>query len=127
MFSTYAVYCIRSKISRAFRLLLGQQQQYLTMASQDDLRQLHYALLTDAECVEELASHTVTRAAVQQLPDRERELITRHYGLRGAPESLAALAREQGLSRELLRQVKDQALARLRQLLSAEAPEQTES
>ena len=130
-FATYAVYCIRSKISRAFRLLLGQQQHYLTMASQDDLRQLHYALLTDAESVEELARRTVTqaavRAAVTHLPEREREVITRHYGLAGTPESLAALAREQGLSRERLRQVKDQALVRLRHLLSAAAPERTDS
>lgn len=129
-FATYAVYCIRSKISRAFQLLLAQQRQSLTMASQEDLRQLHYALLTDAERVEELAHRTVTqaavRAAVRQLPDRERELITRHYGLAGVPESLAALAREQGLSRERLRQVKDQALARLRHLLSAEDPERTD-
>ncbi|NJO81627.1 MAG: sigma-70 family RNA polymerase sigma factor [Blastochloris sp.] len=123
-FSTYAVFCIRSQISLAFKLLTTRKQ-HLATASQDDLRQLHYAMLSDAESVEELASRKVTqaavRAAVTHLRDRERAVITRHYGLNGDPESLADIAREWGVSREYIRQVKQKALERLRQRLASEA------
>lgn len=122
-FSTYAVFWIRSSISRSFVGATYQKRRRFTTV--EDLRRLHYAMLSDAESVEELASRKVTqaevRAVVTQLPEREREVITRHYGLNGEPESLTDIAREWGLSRERLRQVKERGLDHLRQRLSSEA------
>ncbi len=54
-------------------------------------------------------------AAVGQLPERLREVVTRLYGLEGhAPCTQAALGRAWGISRERIRQLHVQALVRLR-------------
>jgi RNA polymerase primary sigma factor len=57
----------------------------------------------------------VLRRAVAQLPDREREVVKRRYGLNGDrdPASLDAIGRELGLTRERVRQIEATALERL--------------
>jgi RNA polymerase primary sigma factor len=57
----------------------------------------------------------VLRRAVAQLPDREREVVKRRYGLNGDrdPASLEAIGRELGLTRERVRQIEANALEHL--------------
>jgi RNA polymerase primary sigma factor len=57
----------------------------------------------------------VLRRAVAQLPDREREVVKRRYGMNGDrdPASLEAIGRELGLTRERVRQIEARALERL--------------
>src|SRR5215210_7981794 len=57
----------------------------------------------------------VLRRAVTQLPEREREVVKRRYGLNGErnPASLATIGRELGLTRERVRQIEARALERL--------------
>jgi len=57
----------------------------------------------------------VLRRAVSQLPDREREVVKRRYGLNGDrdPASLDAIGRELGLTRERVRQIEASALEQL--------------
>ncbi|MET0608469.1 MAG: sigma-70 family RNA polymerase sigma factor, partial [Gaiellaceae bacterium] len=57
----------------------------------------------------------VLRRAVAQLPDREREVVKRRYGLNGDrdPASLDAIGRELGLTRERVRQIEARALEQL--------------
>jgi len=57
----------------------------------------------------------VLRRAVAQLPEREREVVKRRYGLNGErdPASLATIGRELGLTRERVRQIEASALERL--------------
>ncbi len=57
----------------------------------------------------------VLRRAVAQLPDREREVVKRRYGLDGDrdPASLEAIGRELGLTRERVRQIEASALEHL--------------
>jgi RNA polymerase primary sigma factor len=57
----------------------------------------------------------VLRRAVAQLPEREREVVTRRYGLNGErdPASLATIGRELGLTRERVRQIEASALEQL--------------
>lgn len=57
------------------------------------------------------------RAALDSLPPREAESIRRHFGLDGEPETLRAIARTWGVSRERVRQYKDRGLSRLRETL----------
>ena len=61
-----------------------------------------------------LAEESV-RHAVAALPDRERAVIQRRYGLNGDrdPKSLDEIGRELGLTRERVRQIEANALARL--------------
>ena len=55
------------------------------------------------------------RAAVRQLPPRERDVIQRRYGLDGDkdPKSLEEIGRELGLTRERVRQIEADALEHL--------------
>jgi RNA polymerase primary sigma factor len=53
------------------------------------------------------------RTAVARLPEREREIIRLRYGLEREPLSLAQVARQLGLTRERVRQIKAEALERL--------------
>jgi RNA polymerase primary sigma factor len=55
------------------------------------------------------------RDALDELPDREREVLKRRYGLNGErdPESLEEIGRGLGLTRERVRQIESSALERL--------------
>jgi RNA polymerase primary sigma factor len=71
-----------------------------------------------AEPEEELTAsleQDVLRRAVAQLPEREREVVKRRYGLNGDrdPKSLEAIGRELGLTRERVRQIEARALEQL--------------
>jgi RNA polymerase primary sigma factor len=71
-----------------------------------------------AEPEEELTvslEQDVLHRAVAQLPEREREVVKRRYGLNGDrdPKSLEAIGRELGLTRERVRQIEASALEQL--------------
>ena len=53
------------------------------------------------------------RTALQTLPARERRLLELRFGFEGEQQSLDAIARELGVSRERVRQLERQALAQL--------------
>jgi RNA polymerase primary sigma factor len=57
----------------------------------------------------------VLRRAIAQLPEREREVVKRRYGLNGDrdPASLEAIGRQLGLTRERVRQIEASALEQL--------------
>jgi RNA polymerase primary sigma factor len=54
--------------------------------------------------------HTLDRA-LRTLPDRERLVVERHFGLRRTPETLQAIGADLGLTRERVRQLESHALA----------------
>lgn len=61
------------------------------------------------------AVRAVLKAAVQQLPDRLQAVLVAVYGLDGhPPRSLAAVGRAWGVSGERIRQLREEALVRLR-------------
>ena len=55
------------------------------------------------------------RDALEELPDREREVLKRRYGLNGErdPESLEEIGKGLGITRERVRQIESEALERL--------------
>ena len=55
----------------------------------------------------------VVRRAIANLPDRERLVLERHYGLSGAPKTLQQIGADLGLTRERVRQVEVHALSTL--------------
>ena len=57
----------------------------------------------------------VVRRAIANLPDRERLVLERHYGLSGAPKTLQQIGADLGLTRERVRQVEVHALQTLSQ------------
>ena len=66
----------------------------------------------EAELTLGLGSAVLLRA-VAALPERERQVIALRYGLDGEPATLAAVGRKLELTRERVRQIEEEALARL--------------
>jgi RNA polymerase sigma factor (sigma-70 family) len=59
--------------------------------------------------------HQALGEELEEVPERLREVIEQHYGLKGkVPQNLAQIGREWGLSRERMRQLHNEALALLR-------------
>ena len=72
----------------------------------------------DAEPAEEVhvsLAERAVRKAVDTLPEREREVVKLRYGMNGDrdPQSLEEIGRTLGITRERVRQIEAQALARL--------------
>jgi RNA polymerase primary sigma factor len=53
------------------------------------------------------------RRAVAKLPERERSVVAMRFGLDGEPASLEAIGKQLGISRETVRQLEQEAMARL--------------
>jgi RNA polymerase primary sigma factor len=68
-------------------------------------------------------AETVVRHAVDELPDRERQVVKLRYGMDGDtdPKSLEEIGRILGLTRERVRQIESQALGRLAERREIEA------
>jgi RNA polymerase primary sigma factor len=60
-------------------------------------------------------TESALRRAIEALPDREKQVIKLRYGMDGDPDplSLDAIGRKLGITRERVRQIETQALARL--------------
>jgi RNA polymerase primary sigma factor len=76
-----------------------------------------------AEAAEDALRRRALRLALAELPDRERRILELRFGLDGEPRSLEAIGAELGLTRERIRQLEGEALAKLTDILGAPAPE----
>jgi RNA polymerase primary sigma factor len=90
----------------------------------DDAAQLADRLVDEeapdpSDEAEEALRMEAVRRAVGELPVRERRVIELRYGLRGDGTTLEAIGQELGLTRERVRQLEKQALARLETALAA--------
>jgi len=100
----------------------------LPAVSLDDLREDHDASwdmriadesvkAPDEQCIEAEARDHLPHA-LDRLRERERTVVVRRFGLEGRePETLEEIATELRVSRERIRQIEDEALAKLRGLL----------
>jgi RNA polymerase primary sigma factor len=81
-------------------------------------------LFTDASApdpqgeAEEALRRQGVRLALRELPDDERTLLERRFGIDCEPQSLESIGRELGLTRERVRQLESDALATIAELLS---------
>jgi RNA polymerase primary sigma factor len=66
-----------------------------------------------AEEADESLRRQAVRAAVRRLPELERRIVELRFGLDGEPQPLEAIEQELGLSRERVRKLEHEALARL--------------
>ena len=76
------------------------------------------------EAERSLLRQTVQRR-LERLPERERLIIERRFGLQGEPQTLETVGRGLGLTRERVRQLEVQALKQLERELADLAPVQT--
>jgi RNA polymerase sigma factor (sigma-70 family) len=107
-FSTYAWPAIQHRI---WSIVARAQRApgYLPLSAPPDPQQQ-----TEALC-QQTAVRAVVQEALRALPPRLQEVVTRGYGLHGQPaHSLAALGRAYGVTRERVRQWRNDALLLLR-------------
>jgi RNA polymerase primary sigma factor len=62
--------------------------------------------------------HATLRRAVAQLPEREREILSLHFGLAGQALTLEEIGDQLAITRERVRQIEVRALNRLEKLVS---------
>ena len=75
-----------------------------------------------AELAEDALRARAVREALADLPERERRIMELRFGVDAEPQSLEAIGRELELTRERVRQLEAQALAKLSETLGALAP-----
>ena len=71
----------------------------------------------EEEAADALRRRSVRRAVVR-LPERERRILELRFGFDGEPESLEAIGAKLGLTRERIRQLERDALAKLSEELA---------
>lgn len=122
-FSTYATWAIRrnffrqisDKRKRRNRFVSGEDEMFETTAAHEE----EGAELTETE-------YTRLRLAiakiVDQLSDRERNIINLRFGLEdgGKPHTLQQIGNELGVSKERVRQIEGRALGKLRDMACSE-------
>ncbi len=115
-FSTYATWWIRQSVQRAVAnhartirvpVHVVERQQKLSRAFAD-----REAADPFDEAEESLRRQGV-RKALDALPERERRILELRFGFEGEPWTLEAIGHELDLTRERVRQLEGQALARL--------------
>lgn len=73
----------------------------------------------EEEVLDKIEHETLRQFISDNLPSRESEILFRYYGINGKPETLEDLGQALSLSKERVRQLRNSALQKLRNLLAA--------
>ena len=76
-----------------------------------------FAVSPEDEAVDSVRRREVRRA-IASLPERERRIVELRFGIGGEPQALEAIGKELGITRERVRQLEAEALARLQDELA---------
>lgn len=108
-FVTYAAPHVRRQIERAI-----EEQNGLYKVAHDDGRTASQdAPQTDSRVYSEAVENAI-ESALQLLPPREAQVVSRFFGIGRERETMAEIAEDMGLKRERVRQIRDRAVRRLR-------------
>ena len=122
-FVTFAAPYIRSSIETAISRLetatdIRSTDESLPVGSRNNYTLLNVLEDVNAEkadaIVEEDTLNDDLLACVDVLNDREHEVVSRYYGLKGWRQTMAEIAEDMGLKRERVRQERDKAVRKLR-------------
>ncbi len=122
--STYASWAIMKNFARTIPVEHYHCRQFVT--GQDELLGCAADHRSVPEPEADLESvRTVLAAGLSELSDREREIVTRHYGLfgQGPARTLEQLGRCFGVTKERVRQIEKRALEKIRRSLAPAAAE----
>ena len=86
----------------------GSRNNYTLLNVLEDTTSPH------ADAATELVLSDDMQQAVRRLDERQQEVISRYFGIDCERQTMAEIGREMGLKRERVRQIRDQALRKLR-------------
>ena len=122
-FVTFAAPYIRRSIEAAISRLetatdIRSTDESLPVGSRNNYTLLNVLEDVNAEkadvIVEENSLNDDMLTCIDVLNDREREVVSRYYGLKGWRQTMAEIAEDMGLKRERVRQERDKAVRKLR-------------
>ena len=122
-FVTFAAPYIRRSIEAAISRLetstdVRSTDESLPVGSRNNYTLLNVLEDVNAEkadaIVEENSLNDDLLACIDVLNDREREVLSRYYGLKGWRQTMAEIAEDMALKRERVRQERDKAIRKLR-------------
>jgi RNA polymerase primary sigma factor len=126
-FVTFAAPYIRHSIETAISRLettidVRSTDESLPVGSRNNYTLLNVLEDVNAEkadaIVEENSLNDDLLDCIDVLNDREREVVSRYYGLKGWRQTMAEIAEDMGLKRERVRQERDKAVRKLRRAAS---------
>ena len=126
-FVTFAAPYIRRSIEMAISRLetatdIRSTDESLPVGSRNNYTLLNVLEDVNAEkadaIVEENSLNDDLLACIDVLNDREREVVSRYYGLKGWRQTMAEIAEDMGLKRERVRQERDKAIRKLKKAAS---------
>ncbi|HVX84743.1 MAG TPA: sigma-70 family RNA polymerase sigma factor [Phycisphaerae bacterium] len=121
-FSTYASYAIMKNFARDRSDGLARRDAALVTGQEELLNNLNTPdAAHPADHLDAAALHSDLRSLVEELPTRERELLTHHYGLndQSPPLSLSEISSKMGITKARVQQLETRALRKLRHLLES--------
>ena len=118
-FSTYATWAISKNYARTLPQQYYRNQRYVT--GQDEVIESTPGKAQAVACdADRRQVRVMIEAGMNELSDREREIIRSHFGLNSGKKcaTLEQLGKRFGVTKERIRQIERRALSRLRELLS---------
>jgi RNA polymerase primary sigma factor len=122
-FVTFAAPYIRRSIEAAISRLeisadVRSTDESLPVGSRNNYTLLNVLEDKNAEKADDIVEEDTLNddlvACIDVLNDREREVVSRYYGLKGWRQTMAEIGEDMGLKRERVRQERDKAVRKLR-------------
>lgn len=113
---------IRGKSASIIQRIMAVKKAFSVVSYDSDEGQVYLNQAAQKEAEEQQAVSLPTNIAVamEQLPDVHRDIIQRYFGIHCHPQTLQDISMIYILSRERIRQIKDEALNKIREQLDGE-------
>jgi len=124
-FSTYATWAVMRNFARSVPREHRQQDRFRTGHDESFLGRSEERSNPFLEQRHHLQHRVVVNEILEHLDPREREVITRRYGLTegSEPQTLEQVGRRFGVTKERIRQLESRALKKLQRVASTESLE----
>jgi RNA polymerase primary sigma factor/RNA polymerase sigma factor len=127
-FSTYASWAIKNNFARNYAAEMKHRDRFRTSSVEMFDAEPERRPDPHQQLRQQAARETDVRKVLKWLPDRERRVIVRRFGLAPGeePKTLQQLAVEFGISKERVRQLESRAMNKLREAAAQEKIEMPE-
>lgn len=124
-FSTFAIICIRNEVANFLKVKSRQERRNRAVSLEKPLPDTNDLTLADSladpmDVAEDLATKVAVQRLLSKLKEEDRELVERHFGFRGQPQSLSEMARADGKTYQAVQQRMKRILTRLQHIARKE-------